>query len=171
MKKVVTAIFLLAGLSTLAQKGFKLGMQSGLAIGDYKDQISLTLGVDTGYMYPLSEYFDLGIATGFVYGFADSFQTETLTDRVEYEPVQFIPTALSMRIWPTRNISFGADLGYAFGMGEDLKGGFYYRPIFGILMGAQTELNFSYTGISETERNWASLNLGVLYTFPPKNPY
>ncbi len=171
MRKLLTLTLVFAALGLHAQKGFKLGMQGGLAIGDFNERVSLTLGVDAGYMYPLGEYFDLGISTGYVHGFADSFHPETLTDKVRYEAVQFVPAALSFRIWPNRNISFGSELGYAFGVGRDFDGGFYFRPIFGILMGAQTELNFSYTGVSDTHGQWGSLNLGVLYTFPPKNPY
>ena len=153
--------FLSIGLS--AQEGFKLGIQGGLPLADFNDEVAITIGLDVGYMYALGEVVDLGIMTGFVHGFAETFHTNTvLTDLPD---VQFLPLAGSVRIWPSNSFSFGVDAGQAFGINEGNEGGLYYRPLIALLMGPKTEVNLSYTGIQLDDKVWSTANLGVIYTF------
>lgn len=164
MKYVLyTLAFFMFGLSINAQEGFKLGIQGGLPLGDFNDEVSLFVGADVGYMWALGELIDLGVTAGFVHGFAETFQDQTLSGNLPN--IQFLPLAASVRIWPTNSFSLGVNAGTALGINEGNEGGFYYRPIIGFLLGPQTELNLSYTGIQLDDRTWTSANLGVLYTF------
>ncbi|WP_299528725.1 hypothetical protein [Ulvibacterium sp.] len=165
MKHTLYALTLiLFGFSTHAQEGFKLGIQGGLPLGDFNDEVSLFVGADVGYMWALGEVVDLGATAGFIHGFAETFQEESVS--VDLPNVQFLPLAASIRIWPSNSFSFGINAGTALGINDGNDGGLYYRPIVGFLLGPQTELNLSYTGIQLDERTWTSANLGVIYTFP-----
>ena len=156
--------FIVFGLSMNAQEGFKLGIQGGLPLGDFNDEVSLFVGADVGYMWALGRLMDLGVTAGFIHGFAETFQDQTVS--VDLPNVQFLPLAASIRIWPSNSFSLGVNAGTALGINDGNDGGFYYRPIIGFLLGPQTELNLSYTGIQLDERTWNSANLGVIYTFP-----
>ena len=163
MKNMVLAfVFALLGTGLFAQEGFKIGIQGGLPIGDYDEKVSVVVGADVGYMWALGEVIDLGITTGFVHGFAETFHTETvLTDLPN---MQFIPLAASLRLWPSNSFSLGGSVGQALGINEGNEGGLYYRPQVGFLMGPQTELNLSYTGINLDGDSWSTVTLGIVYT-------
>ena len=76
-----------------------------------------------------------------------------------------MPLAVSMRLWPSNSFSIGVDAGYALGLNEGNDGGLYYRPLVGFLLGAQTELNFSYSNINLEDDKWSTITIGILYTF------
>lgn len=158
-------IFVLTVLgSTLcAQEGFKIGIQGGLPMNDFNDEVAIVVGVDVGYMYALGEVVDLGITAGFVHGFAETFHTNTVLTDLPH--VQFVPLAASVRIWPANSFSFGIDGGQAFGLNDGNDGGLYYRPLLAYLMGPNTEVNLSYTGVQLEDKAWSTANLGVVYTF------
>jgi len=168
MKNTLLAlIFSLIGLGMYAQEGFKIGFHGGLPIDDFNDAVSLSLALDTGYMFALGEVVDLGLSTGFIHGFAETFDSPEFV--ADLPNMQFVPLAASVRIWPSNSLSLGIDAGQAFGINEDNEGGLYYRPILGYLMGAYTELNVSYTTINmDNDLSWNSVNFGLLFTIPPK---
>lgn len=167
MKNLITLlIVLLAGFSLFAQQGFKLGIHGAVPIGDNKDFVSLALGIDAGYMYPLGEVVDVGLMVGFINGFPEKYNQEL--GAPDLPNVQFIPLAASIRLWPSNSVSFGGEVGTAIGINDGNDGGFYYKPTIGYLVGAQTEVSLSYVGIAVKNADWATINLGILYTFPPK---
>lgn len=147
-----------------AQEGFKLGIHASLPVGENNDLVGLVAGIDTGYMFALGEVIDMGVATGFINGFPEKFHTETVLRDLPH--VQFIPLAGSFRIWLSNSFSFGGDGGMAIGINEGNDGGLYYKPVIGYLLGAQTEVSISYTGIEVDGGEWTTVNLGFLYTFP-----
>ena len=168
MKNTIFALaFTVLGMGLHAQEGLKLGIQAGLPINDFNDEISLVAGLDLGYMWALGEVVDLGISTGLIYGFKESFQSDIIADNLT--DVQFVPLAASLRIWPSNSFSFGVDAGYGLGLNEGNDGGIYYRPIIGYLMGPLTEINLSYTGIQLENRTWNTVTLGFLHTFQFKD--
>jgi len=79
-----------------AQKGFKLGLNGSLPLGENKKIVSLGAGLDVGYMYPLGEVVDLGIMAGFINGFPETFHEDVVLNNLPY--VQFVPLALSTRV-------------------------------------------------------------------------
>jgi len=162
MKRTLSLLLLLIGTGIHAQQGFKIGLNGGLPVTqEVNDIVSLVAGVDLGYHYALGEVVDVGIMTGFINGFPEKFDS----GGVDLPHVQFLPLAASFRIWPSNSFSLGGDIGYALGLNDGNEGGFYYKPMVGYLMGPQTEVSLSYTGIA-AEFSWATVNLGVLYTFP-----
>lgn len=156
-------IFVISSISLSAQEGFKIGVQAGLPLGDFNDLVGVVVGGDLGYAWAPNKIFDLGVKAGIIHGFAERFREETVSTKLP--SIQFAPLAASVRIWPARSFSFGGDAGYALGLNEGNDGGFYYRPQIGIQMGAQSELNLSYTGIQQDDANWSTVTLGFVYTF------
>jgi hypothetical protein len=155
------AVVLTANLH--AQQGFKLGGHGSLPVsGDANNAASLAVGIDTGYMFALGEVVDLGAMAGYIHGFPEKYDN----GGADLPSIQFLPLAGSVRIWPSNSFSFGVDGGYAVGLNDGNDGGLYYKPIIGYLMGAQTEISLSYTGIAVDGFDWATVNFGILYTFP-----
>lgn len=99
---------------------------------------------------------------GYIHGFPEKFDS----GGIDLPSVQFLPMAASVRIWPSNSFSFGIDGGYALGLNDGNDGGVYYKPILGFLFGPQTEISLSYTGIAVDGFEWATANIGILYTFP-----
>jgi len=164
MKKVlVTLVFALLGMRLFAQKGLKLGIHGGLPLDEFQDELSLVAGVDLGYRWGLSEIIDLGVMVGFVNGFPEKYDRELFAE--DLPNIQFVPLAASVRFWTSNSFSIGGDVGQAIGINDGNDGGLYYRPTIAYLMGAQTEVNLSYTGIALDGATWSTINVGVLYTF------
>ncbi len=86
-KNLIALMFLLLGSGIFAQEGFKLGFHGGLPINDFNDAVTLTLGLDVGYMYAVNETIDVGISTGFINGFAERFSSEAI--EADFPDVQF----------------------------------------------------------------------------------
>ena len=164
MKQIALVLLLLIiGYTGYSQQGFKIGLSGGLPLNqEANDIVSLVVGADIGYHHAMGEVVDAGIMTGFLNGFPEKFDS----GGADLPHVQFLPLAASFRIWPSNSFSFGGDTGYAFGLNDGNEGGFYYKPLVGYLMGPQTEISLSYTGIAAEGLSWATVNLGVLYTFP-----
>ena len=164
MKKVLaTFIMALLSIGLFAQQGMKLGIHGGLPLDEFQEELSLVAGVDLGYRWGLSEIVDLGVMVGFVNGFPEKYNRELFSE--DLPNIQFIPLAASVRFWTSNSFSIGGDVGQAIGINEGNDGGLYYRPTIGYLMGAQTEVNVSYTGIKMDDKTWTTLTLGILYTF------
>ena len=166
MKNSFLSLFLLAITFIQAQEGIKAGIHGSLPIGDNQEVTSLAAGIDLGYMFALGEVADLGIMAGFINGFPEKYDQEPGAPDLPH--VQFVPLAASVRIWPTNSISIGGDIGQAFGLNDGNDGGLYYKPTLGYLLGPLIELNVSYTGIQVDGASWATVNLGILHTFPTR---
>ena len=149
-----------------AQEGFKFGIQAGIPLDDYNEAVSVVLGADFSYMYPLGEVVDVGPAVGYIHGFAETFQTTII--REEQEAVQFLPLSAGVRFWTSNYFSFGGNIGYAMGISDGNEGGLYYRPTIAYLMSSSVEVNLSYTGIDVEETTWSTVTLGIVYNFEPK---
>ena len=167
MKKFLAAIFfVLISTGLFAQEGLKVGLQGGIPIGDFDDQISLVVAADLGYMWALGEVVDLGIASGYIHGFTDRF--DDLSVLADLPNVQFIPAAASVRVWPTNSFTIGVDGGYAIGINDGNDGGLYARPVIGFLFSAFTELNLSYSYVNLDSVSWSTATVGILFTIPSK---
>jgi len=149
-----------------AQEGFKVGIQAGLPFNDFNEALSVVVGADASYMYPLGEVVDVGPAIGYIHGFAETFQSNIV--RADLEDIQFLPLSAGLRIWTSNYFSFGGNVGYALGISDGNDGGLYYRPTIAYLMSSSVEINFSYTNIDVNEATWSTLTLGIVYNFEPK---
>jgi hypothetical protein len=167
MKKTLLLLVMTIFTSQIfAQEGFKMGIQAGLPFNDFNEALSVVVGADVSYMYPLGEVIDVGPAVGFIHGFAETFQSNIV--RADLKPVQFAPLSAGVRIWTSNDFSFGGNVGWALGVSEGNDGGLYYRPTIAYLMSSSVEINFSYTGIELDEATWSTLTLGIVYNFEPK---
>ena len=168
MKNLLASVFFILLTNCLiAQEGFKIGLQGGIPLGDFDDQLSLVVAADIGYMWALGEVVDLGPASGYIIGFTDKFDDDS--PLADLPNVQFVPAAASVRIWPANSFSFGADGGYAIGINDGNDGGLYVRPVIGFLFSAFTELNLSYTNVSLDGASYSSATVGLLFTIPSQN--
>ncbi len=151
------------GITLSAQEGFKLGAYGGIPLGDFNDLVGLVVGADVGYAWAPNKVFDLGIKTGIVHGFPETFRDEV--ERVKLPSIDFLPVALSVRVWPGKSFSFGGDVGTAVGLNDGNDGGFYYRPQVGFQVGAGSEINLSYSVIETDPDTWSTVTVGFSYTF------
>lgn len=159
------------GYMGMAQKtdrtNFRAGLNGGVVTGDFSDTHSLTLGIDIYQHWGVSKELDLGFTTGFLNAFGEkkSITNGGLTIETEFDNIQFIPVAGSLRIYPFSGFKFGADLGYAVGVNKDNGGGFLYRPSIGVdLNQGSSELNISYFAVND-ETTFSSVLLGFLFLF------
>ena len=163
MKRFFLISLMVFSSGVFAQEGFKIGLSGGIPVNqEANDVVSLVAGAEAGYHLALGEVVDAGLMAGFINGFPEKFDSAG----ADLPNVQFLPLAAALRIWLSNSFSIGGDVGYALGLNDGNDGGFYYKPLIGYLMGAQTEVQFSYTGIEAEGLPWATINLGILYTFP-----
>ncbi|WP_281540708.1 hypothetical protein [Maribacter aestuarii] len=169
-KFVFLCALFLASLGLQAQvdrTNFRAGINVGLVVGDFSEAYSLNLGLDVYQHWGVSREIDLGIATGFsnAFGEKQTVSNGGLTIETEFDNVQFIPIAGSLRIYPTSGFKIGGDVGYAVGINKGNEGGFYYRPTIGFdISGGTTEINVSYFAVND-EVTFSSALLGVLFLF------
>lgn len=172
MKQLVICLFLFGlGFHVLAQNvdrtSFRAGLHGGIVTGDFSDAYSLVLGMDVYQHWGVSKKIDLGFATGFsnAFGEKEEISAGGLTVETDFDNIQFIPVAGSLRIYPAQGVKFGGDVGYAIGINEGNEGGFYYRPSFGIDMsGGTTELNLSYLAVNG-DITYSNFLVGILFLF------
>ncbi len=162
-KYIIACMIALISIGLNAQQGFKLGIQGGLPINDFNDEVAMSTGIDLGYMHALGERVDAGIVTGLIYGFHETFHSEVVIR--DLQDIQFLPVAAAVHIWPSNSFSFGLEGGYAVGINKGNDGGLYYRPIAGYLVSSGAAINLSYTSINLESRTWNTFNFGILYTF------
>ncbi|MCL6266449.1 hypothetical protein [Flagellimonas myxillae] len=141
------------------RSNFKAGFNAGIPVGDAEAMSSFSIGLEFNYHWGVSELLDVGAVTGFINAFG-----ETLPDQSEFEDIQFIPVAGSVRIYPTYHFKFGGDVGYAVGINEGNEGGLFYRPLIGYNITGNTELNVSYSAV-DNNGTFAIATVGILFLF------
>ncbi|WP_435625188.1 outer membrane beta-barrel protein [Flagellimonas sp.] len=173
-KTVTTSIFLLLVILTaqaqVDRSSFKAGLLAGIPVGESTSRASsFAIGLDANYHWGVSKLLDVGLASGFINAFGDTETSSTIGGgeiTTSFEDFQFIPAAASVRIYPTYEFKFGADVGYAFGASEETNGGFYYRPVVGYNITGNTEINVSYMAITDdTNFTFSMVMAGVLFLF------
>lgn len=170
MKIIITTLVLIVtSLSIQAQvdrTNFRAGLNAGIITGEVADFYSFSLGMDLQYVWGLSKEIDLGLATGFnnAFGEEESSTNGGNTITTEFANLQYIPIAAALRIYPSYGFKLGGDLGYAIGVSNGFDGGFYYRPMIGVDINGTTELNVSYSAISNNG-TFATAMVGVLFLF------
>ena len=165
---LIAAFFILTALTLNAQvdrTNFRAGINAGIVQGDFSDSYSLNLGVDLVYVWGLSKTLDLGFATGFSNAFGEEVTLEgDLSGTTSFDNVQFIPVAGALRIYPSYGFKFGGDLGYAVGINDGNEGGLYYKPVVGVDVNGNTEINVGYAVVSN-DATFSTIQLGVLFLF------
>ncbi|MCW5520762.1 outer membrane beta-barrel protein [Aureitalea sp. L0-47] len=164
MKKLLLIVAVVClGISANAQNQFRAGISGGLPIGDAGDLATFAIAVDLGYLFEISENFDVGVTTGYSHSFGDTF-TETfgpLTVEVDVEDVQFIPIAASGRFEVAPSFTLGADVGYALGVNDGNDGGFYYSPRAQYSVSEAIDIVAAFRGVSVDGGSWDIISAGV----------
>jgi hypothetical protein len=170
MKKFLLAALLVLGMSSMYGQGvFKVGAVLALPTGDASDVSSFGLGADVYYMFGKEDaWLNFGPTVGLRYYFGKETEISSgsTTITVDADDVQFLPLAGAFRAKAFGLLNWGADIGYAVGLGPDGNdGGFYLRPIAGIDIADTIEVNASYELISLDGGNWNALTFGILFEF------
>ncbi|OBX26924.1 hypothetical protein LX77_00724 [Gelidibacter algens] len=131
MKKVILVFALFIVGTTFAQEvdditsknsWLKIGLNTGLPIGDSDEFASATLGLDLKGQFLVTPNFGIGVATGYTHFFAkdgaDDFGIVPIAGFARY---YFQPKGLFV----------GADFGYGFLTNVDNEGGLYVNPQIG----------------------------------------
>ncbi|OAD46143.1 transporter [Polaribacter atrinae] len=165
MKKLLIVAFVtIMGVGAVnAQEGvLNGGLNVGVPTGDANDFYGLTLGAELNYMYPVAEGFTLGPSIQYSHFFGKD--VEVLGgSTIEVSDASFLPISGAARFNVSEKFVVGANLGYAIGLSEDLDGGFYYRPVVGYKIDDTTQLNISYSGISNDGLEMNNVSLGVMF--------
>lgn len=164
MKKLLLAAFVaIIGVSSInAQEGvLNGGLNVGIPTGDTNDFYGLTLGAELNYMFPVAEGFTLGPSVQYSHFFGKDYDFGGIT--FETEDASFLPISGAARFNVSEKFVVGANVGYAIGLSDDYDGGFYYRPVVGYKVGERTQLNISYSGISNEGLDLNSVNLGFMF--------
>ncbi|MBV1924220.1 MAG: hypothetical protein KUG68_09365 [Flavobacteriaceae bacterium] len=162
MKKVLlfAAFAVFAFTASSAQGQFRAGINAGLPIGDAGDFYSFNVGLDISMLWEVAESFEAGVASGYSHSFGDEIDLGAF-GTIDVEDAQYIPIAAAARYMLSEQFSLGADIGYALGIGDGVDGGFYYRPRVAYGVGENTDIIFSYTGVSDDGFTFNTINLGV----------
>ena len=166
MKKLLFSLALVISgvINVNAQQGhFKLGAHVGIPTGNLSDAYNFNLGADLAYMWELSDIVELGATTGISNYFGKNINFYGYD--LEIEDVQIIPLAATAKFNVAKSFFIGADLGYAFFLGDDSDtGSFYYQPKIGYDFN-KSEVYLGYKGMSQDGYNIGSINLGYAYNF------
>lgn len=155
-----------------AQSGnFKVGAHVGYPGLPFGLGTNFNAGVDVAYMYPVTDKLKLGITTGYSHYFAG--KGSLLRELADSSGLGIIPAAASIDYNVTPKFYLGADVGYAFAVGnKDLSGtgGFYAQPKIGYNITPNHNLYISYKtmasiGGKDGSSFVGSINLGYAYTF------
>jgi hypothetical protein len=173
MKKLLLSAIAIAAFSAAATAqengGLKAGIHIGAPMGDAADVYSLNFGTDVTYTFNVAEKLAVGATTGYSYFSGKEVSYSDGMFSLSYKiNSAFIPVAATGQYSITDNIFAGADLGYAFSVGDDIEGGdsggFYYQPKAGY-QHEFFEVYAAYKGISIDGGTVSSLNLGFNYKF------
>lgn len=163
MKRFFLLAAFLVAFSTTTNAQFQpsFAITAGLPTGDIDDQSSFALSADLYFMKSINSTLGLGVTTGYSIYFSEEATIGGIT--VDPPNTSYLPLAGAIRLNLTNDLSFGADLGYAFGLSDNVDGGFYYKPTVGFNIGSSSQLMLSYQGISEDGFNVNYIGLGFAF--------
>ena len=160
-KSVLLAVIAVMTMSVAhSQRGnFSVGVNGAVPVGDIDEFTTFNMGADAAYRFNLGQQIQLGALAAYSQYFGDSGEDEF--GSWEVDDIQFVPLAASARV-KMKSLFAGGDVGYALGVNDGNKGGFYYKPHVGVNFGKIGVLG-SYSGISRDGFTVAAVNLGVEY--------
>ena len=160
-RSVLLAVIAVMTMSVAhSQRGnFSVGVNGAVPVGDIEEVTTFNMGADAAYRFNLGQQIQLGALAAYSQYFGDSGEDEF--GSWEVDDIQFVPLAASARV-KMRSLFAGGDVGYALGVNDGNKGGFYYKPHVGINFGKLGVLG-SYSGIRRDGFTVAAVNVGVEY--------
>jgi hypothetical protein len=158
MKKaliVITATLLLGIFNGRSQGTLNVGLSFSMPIEETRTVSKMGFGIESSYMFELSDTFDLGASIGLSY-----FNIEGAEGTV------FLPLAASASFLASKDFSIITDIGYAVGINKGNKGGYYYKPKLNYFLNDNFNFNVFYSGITRFEGSqWTSIGAGITYVF------
>ena len=143
------------------QDGINLGLSISAPTNSANTSVPVGVVFEANYLYQSRR----ALAVGFTTGYGAYFHKE---DSESWGPIKnnsdfrFLPLAAATRYAFNNGIVLGADVGCAFVLSSNWKGGFYYRPILGYNISKNMQINTSYSGIV-TNWTWSTINFGITY--------
>jgi len=147
MKKLIlVAVFAVSCISSMNSQGhLKVGIGGGIPVGDISDFFSFTMLADVGYLWDVSDVFEVGAVTGYIHSFGDKIGDISIDDE------QFVTAAAGVNYYLNghgNGIHLDLNIGYGIGINEGNDGGFYYRPGVGYNVSENASIDASFSGIS-----------------------
>ncbi|MGB5982660.1 MAG: outer membrane beta-barrel protein [Nonlabens sp.] len=166
MKKILlTAVIALCGLGLAnAQEGsIYAGLNVGLPIGDFGDSHTFGIGVEAGYLYPVSESLMVGGNVGFMSFSGDEVDLGPLGS-VEIDAINYVPiAATAIYSFGDSGFGVGADVGYALALDDVADGGLMYEPK--AVFNTETLMfSLGYQTVADVV-DLSSIQLGAAYKF------
>lgn len=164
MKKLVLVFALLVLGTTFAQdvddmtsknSWFKIGLNTGLPVGDTDQNSSLSLGLDLKGQFLVTPNFGIGIATGYSHVF----------EKDGAEDFGIIPAAGFARYYfQKKGLFIGTDFGYGFLMDVDNnEGGLYVNPQIGYHNNDWNFFAYYQNTFAENDMDIKVLGIGATY--------
>jgi len=153
--------------------GFYVGANIGLPLAGVTEVASFNIGFDAAYLFEVIPNLEVGALIGYSHFFGNGNYTYSDDDgsvTLDYKDASFLPIAASGRYYFNEHQFFaGVDTGYAINLsGDDVDGGFYFRPKFGYNLGAVTLIG-SFTSISGGSNYNSNLNAASVSGFNTAN--
>ncbi len=135
MKKVllVVAVVAMMGLSANAQnakKAFNIGINGGIPVFfDSHKNYSTGFEFEINRIVPVTKNFQAGLGVSYQHFMAKDITVDG--KKVKGKSTYTLPVSAVARYNFTPNFVAGVDVGYAFRLSKDTKGGVYFRPMVG----------------------------------------
>ncbi|MDG1398590.1 MAG: hypothetical protein P8P88_09405 [Polaribacter sp.] len=158
---LLTLVFL-GSKNILAQKNhLNLGGNMGLSGGEANT--SLTLSLESNYLFNISDKFKLGPSIMFLHYFGGERNSFGGVGFYTADSYNFLPTALSSRYLVNSKSILGLDFGYAIGI-NGTKSTSYFRPIYGYNYSENMIIQLSYSFMKqENSDSVPNLSIGVTF--------
>lgn len=140
-----------------AQKGFRVEVGLGPALGDARQYYSVDFQGKLYYLWQVADQFEAGVTAGF------SIFTGGNTELYFNVPDGFVPLAVAGRVAVSKSFSVGGDVGYAIHIAGD--NGMYLCPVLVYKVKEKLAFTGSYSSISSNGYTSAALLIGVNFGF------
>lgn len=171
MKKLllVGAVALFGAMNAQA---LKVGAHVGLPIGDFADSSSFNVGADVAFVYNVMDNLELGVTTGYSHFVGKEYSTPSFSYMGISVPgttvksdLGIVPVAATATYNLTEKFNLGADLGYAFYVGDNVDGGgMYFFPKVGYNLTENDNVFAGFKGISDDGTS-GTVSLGYTHKF------
>ncbi|NEV93548.1 hypothetical protein G3567_05200 [Psychroflexus sp. YR1-1] len=133
MKRLIVICLIICFNYSVKAQEVNLGLSAATTAGEANELFTSAFVLDAEFLFEMSNTIKLGASTGYLLSLGNNDYTSFSIigdNAVRYTQVDntgFIPLAASLRFKATERLSFGADVGYAFGVTHrDAQNGAYF---------------------------------------------
>ena len=151
IKKSIYCCFLFLALSLNAQ--MQVGASLGVPVFDMAKNSKFTMNIEANYLFS---------SANFEYG--PSLSAQYFVNKTGGNAVLYLPVAFAARFQYSRELYFGADVGYGIGLApKNTESGMYYRPLVGYYLSRTIQVTTSVAVISLINSYIVQGNVGILF--------